>query len=221
MQALVHKVEPDVYGAEPFLSNLKPTHVTCMHPGRVGSVGQVNNLRGRIRQSSPDMQWTAEPYWDGPRGNKLGSNVQDGDTKSYDDQGKQAKMIYANWPGNNSFMHQYGTTYHNVQHPDLLKEPRLSWLGDFSWRRKLATTTLAKRNGRFFAVKPNGYTPNGPVRGGNYPVAEGAGGDQGPAGAGVETDNMTRGAAQDELEEERKVVDRRARIEAPKRRIGL
>ena len=112
----------------------------------------------------------------------MGSNVQNGDTASFDSHGGPAKLHYANWPGNNSFVHQYGITYHNVQHPDLFVEPRLSSLVDFSWRRKVASVKLAKMSGRFWAPKPNGYTPQGPVRGGNYPTSEGLGGDSGPAG---------------------------------------
>jgi len=171
------------------LRDVNPNMMINMRPANVGPVG-ATVVRTRIRQSSPDMAWTYDPYWTPERTEKLGSNVQNGDTASHDSHGGPAKLHYANWPGNNSFVHQYGITYHNVQHPDLFVEPRLSSLGDFSWRRKVASVKLAKMSGRFWAPKPNGYKPNGPTRGGSYPQAEGLGGDQGPAGGGVQTESQ-------------------------------
>ena len=171
------------------LRDVNPNMVTQMRPTNVGSLG-MTVIRPRIRQSSPDMAWTYDPYYTPERTEKMGSNVQNGDTASFDSHGGPAKLHYANWPGNNSFVHQYGITYHNVQHPDLFVEPRLSSLGDFSWRRKVASVKLAKMSGRFWAPKPNGYTPQGPVRGGNYPTSEGLGGDSGPAGGGVQTESQ-------------------------------
>jgi len=168
-------------GINQLVHDLKPKHIYQSRPGRVGSVGEVI-VKTRFRQSTPDMPWAYDPYWAGSRANKLGSNVQDGHTLGYDNHGGPARTINANWNGNRSFKHQYGWVYHDTQPPDKSVQPEMSWLGDVSWRRKLAQPQIAKRTGSLFLIKPNGYNSKGVNRGGLYPVSTTAGGIE-PASA--------------------------------------
>ena len=160
-------------GIDQLIHDVQPKHIISSRPGRVGSLGDTV-VKTRFRQSTPFMPWAYDPYWAGDRANKLGSNVIDGDTLSYDSRGGPARTFDSKWTGNRSFRHQYGWEYHDIQSPDKITEPMVSWLGDFSWRRKLATTTLIKRAGKLFNVLPNGYQGSG--RGGNYPVETTSGG---------------------------------------------
>lgn len=162
-------------GIGQLLHDIQPKHIFEARPGRVGKVGDVV-VKTRFRQSTPDMPWAYDPYWAGDRANKLGSNVQDGNTLGYDNGGGPANTICANWNGNRSFKHQYGFEYHDVQSLDKRTEPVLSWLGDVSWRRKLARPQIIKRTGSLFLAKPNGYSATGPSRGGLYPTSTSAGG---------------------------------------------
>jgi hypothetical protein len=160
-------------GVDQLINNVKPKHLYQSRPGRVGSVGDTV-VKTRFRQSTPFMPWAYDPYWAGDRADKLGSNVQDGDTLGYDNLGGPARTFDSKWTGNRSFKHLYGYEYHDTQSPDKMTEPMLSWLGDFSWRRKLANTSIIKRTGSLFAVQPHGYSGKG--RGGNYPYATTSGG---------------------------------------------
>lgn len=162
-------------GISQLVRDIQPKNVFTTRPGRVGSVGDVI-VKPRFRQSSPDMPWAYDPYWAGSRANILGSNVQDGNTLGYVNSGGPANTICAKWNGNRSFKHQYGYEHHDVQAPNKTTEPVLSWLGDVSWRRKLARPQIIKRTGTLFLVKPNGYNSNGRNRGGNYPTSTSAGG---------------------------------------------
>ncbi len=164
--------------------DIKFVNITHSRPGRVGSVGDTI-VTPRLRQSTPAMPWRADPYW--ASRNKQGSNVQDGDTLGYDNKGGPARCFDSRWMGNRSFKSRIGYTYHDVQSPDKRTEPWISSLGDFSWRRKIATVRIAKRTGTLFSVKPGGYAPerNDLLRGGDYPQTSTSGGDAPPDIVGV------------------------------------
>lgn len=168
-------------GIEQLVKNVQYKNVQTAKPGMVGSVGEVL-VKPRVRQSNPDLPWAFDPYWQGPRADKLGSNVQDGSIPSFISRGGPAKVMKLNLKGDRDFKHQYGFTIHDTQLPDLRTEPFVSSLGDFSWRRKLATVRIAKRTGQLFSVKPGGYLPepNDLLRGGNaVRVTDTVGGDPG------------------------------------------
>jgi hypothetical protein len=160
-------------GVDQLVHDIKPKHIFQQRPGRVGSLGDTV-VKTRFRQSTPFMPWAYDPYWAGDRANKLGSNVQDGNTLGHDSLGGPARTFDTKWTGNRSFKHQYGFEYHDIRSLDKSTEPVLSWLGDFSWRRKLANTSIIKRTGSLFNVQPHGYSGKG--RGGNYPYATTSGG---------------------------------------------
>jgi len=152
--------------------NIQPKNITTSRPGRVGSVGAVN-VRPRFRQSCAEMPWSFDPYWTGARGHKLGSNVQDGHTISYDSKGGPASTHLKGWNGNRSFKHQYGYSIHDVQSADLSTIPIATPQGRVSWKTKVARTRNIKGGSLFL---PRGYTATGKPRGGLYPTATGFGG---------------------------------------------
>lgn len=153
--------------------NIQPKNITTSRPGKVGKVGDVN-VRTRFRQSCPDMPWAYDPYWTGPRANKLGSNVQDGNTKGYDNRGGPANTHQKGWNGNRSFKHQYGYQMYGVQSADLSTMPIETPQGRVSWRLKVAKTRNIRAQGSFFL--PRGYTATGKPRGGLYPTSTSSGG---------------------------------------------
>lgn len=159
-------------GINQLVHNIKPKNITTSRPGKVGSVGEVQ-VRTRFRQSCAEMPWSVDPYWTGARANKLGSNVQDGNTTSFTG-GGPASTTLKGWNGNRSFKHQYGYSIHDVQSADLYNEPIVSSsLGKSGWNRKVARTRNVKGGSLFM---PMGYTATGRPRGGLYPTTEGFGG---------------------------------------------
>ena len=161
---------------EALCHDVKPKNVYQSRPGPVGSVGDTI-VKTRFRQSTPFMPWAFDPYYAGNRGNKLGSNVTDGDHKNYDDHGGPARTFDSKWTGNRSFKHQYGITFHDVQDqpdkfPDKLAEPIIAWLGDFSNRRRLARVRDLNSQGKLFKVMPGGYglQPGQIARNGSFPI---------------------------------------------------
>ncbi len=157
MEALVHQI--------------KPRNMRSYHPGVVGEVGEVV-VQPRFRQSTPFMPWAFDPYYAGKRANKLGSNVQDGDTVGYDNKGGPAKLRHHGWVGNRSFKHQYGWTFHDLVQSDKRVEPWVSSIGDYEWRNKVAHFRKLKSGGnKYFSIVPGPYqpTPDDLLRGGTQP----------------------------------------------------
>ena len=160
------------------VENIKPHHIFESRPGKVGPVG-ITTVKTRFRQSTPTMPWAYDPSYSDKDWNLLGSNIQDGDTLGYANQGGPARTSYQAWGGNRSNKHQYGWTYSAVQSPDKATEPYVASLGDFSWRTKVARVRNLKRNGYLFSVKPYGYQSQNPLlnRGGSVPQTTTLGGD--------------------------------------------
>lgn len=171
-------------GISQLVHEVRPKNITTARPGKVGSVGEVI-VRTRFRQSCATMPWSYDPYWTGERANKLGSNVQNGNTKSYDSKGGPANTTLKGWNGNRSFKHQYGYTMHDVQAPDTTHIQIIGGLPKFSWNRKIARTRNVKGGSLFM---PMGYTATGKPRGGLYPTSTGFGGTT-PASQAYDPDN--------------------------------
>ena len=135
-----------------------PKHKRTIRPGRVGTLGETIVIP-RFRQSTPTMPWAYDPYYAGKRAEKLGSNVQDGDTVGFDNKGGPARVRQHGWVGNRSFKHQYGRTFIDLVQPDKRYTPWVSSIGDFTWRNKLATVRKLKRGNKFFSIIPGPYEP--------------------------------------------------------------
>lgn len=143
-----------------------------IRPGVVGSVGDVN-LQPKLKHSNPDMPLRWEKAFAKQNEPRLGSNVQDGYKKSYDSKGRQAKSTsgYFNLEGRR-FKTQRGWKWTDLRAPDTFVEPRVTSLGDYQWRNKVAKVYEAKRTGNKFLPLPGAYVlPLGQVpRGGMTPV---------------------------------------------------
>lgn len=144
---------------EPLVHTINQIHTRSFRPGREGSVGEVV-VQPRFRQSTPFMPWAYDPYWAGKRANKLGSNVQDGDTVGYDNKGGPAKLKHHGWVGNRSFKHQYGRSFHDLVQEDKATTPWVSSIGDYEWRNKVAHFRRLKSGGnKYFSIVPGPYQP--------------------------------------------------------------
>lgn len=137
-------------------------------PGVTGSVGDVN-MQVRLKQSAPDMPMRYSPYFS--HGNEvfLGSNVQNGDSRSYCSGGAGATVIDSNWGGRRGFKTRHGWICQDLRAPDTLHEPRTGSTPQYSWNNKIATTYKAMRSGNMFLPAPY-MLPRGAVpRGGQVP----------------------------------------------------
>lgn len=153
-------------GVEALVNTVRPRNVVQIHPGLVGSVGDVV-VKPRFRQSTPFMPWAYEPYYEGKRANSLGSNVQDGYSISPVSLGGPGKTVDASFEGNRSLKHQYGFSVHDPMSTAKSSEPVLYPIGDISLKRRVASTRIAKRTGVFFNVKTQPYISSANTRGGN------------------------------------------------------
>jgi hypothetical protein len=141
-----------------------------IHPGSVGSVGDVN-MTPRFKQSMPDLPMRFDPYFRGKKEQKLGSNVQNGTQASYMSKGLSAITVDSNWGGRRNFKTRRGYIYQDMRASDKLTEPLLGSTGDYTFQNKIATTYKARTTGMNFLPLPHGYIPSpGEVtRGGAFP----------------------------------------------------
>lgn len=138
-------------------------------PGVVGTVGDaVNGVR--LKQSAPDMKMRYDKSFSGSHGALLlGSNVQDGFSRSETSGGMNATVIQKHLPCSNGFKHGHGWRYQDLRAPDTLHEPLLAPTERYSWRNKIATIYEAKRTGDMFLPLPGPYGPTSLPRGGQVP----------------------------------------------------
>lgn len=134
-----------------------------IQPGVVGSVGDVN-LTPFLKTSCTDYPRRVEKAFAGSNEPRIGSNVQDGDDRNFLNAGF-ARTIDSNWDVPRRRKIQNGWVKMDVQNPDLLTEPFVSFLGDFSWRNQ-----VARVNDDVFEMAPPGeYGSSGIPRGGAIP----------------------------------------------------
>ena len=150
-----------------------------MQPGAVGSVGDVL-VSVRLAQSTPDMPMRWDPEFRPGKDLFLGSNVQDGQQTSWDTGFGGARVVETPFNYFDGFRTGRGTTVQDLRPADMMVEPFVSSLGDYTWRNKVAETYRALTSGNQFLPLPGGYAPSpGEVaRGGNVPtVMQVAGGN--------------------------------------------
>jgi hypothetical protein len=87
----------------------------------------------------------------------LGSNVQDGNSHSYDSGGMGSVVRDSNWQSGRSFKTRLGYVVEDITAPDNSVEPFVSSLGDYTWRDKIATVYEARRSGTQFLPIPGPY----------------------------------------------------------------
>lgn len=125
-------------------------------PGAVGSVGDVLG-QVRYKHSAPELEIRWDPEFAGKKENRVGSNVGDGQHKSYTSLGGGARVYDSNWESGRHFRVQEGWIVQNLRPEDSLVEPYVGSTGDYSWRNKLATVYEARRTGDQFLPLPGPY----------------------------------------------------------------
>lgn len=161
-----------------------------IQPGAVGSVGDVLGAV-RLHQSTPQMpmRWDSVFY---PGSDKAsGSNVQDGQQVSWETGFGMARVVDKAFSGGRSFRTRRGYVIEDIRPADMLVEPFVSSLGDYTWRNKIATTYQALRTGSQFLPVPGPYQldPGEIARGGSMPTVQAtAGGPPGGDNAVVASD---------------------------------
>lgn len=135
----------------------RPLHTfdnDSIRPGPVGSVGDVLGTI-RLKHSSPDLpiRKTVLPISDG-------SNIEDGEFKSFNTGGGQARVIDSNWQSGRQFKTAHGWIIDDLRAEDRLHEPFMGSGPQYSWRNTIATTYAARRTGDLFLPLPGGYNPS-------------------------------------------------------------
>lgn len=157
-----------------------------IQPGSTGSVGDVLGAV-RLHQSTPDMAMRWDKVFSPENLPERGSNVQDGHQASWQGGYGEARVVERAFPGGRGFKTNRGYVIEDITAADMMVEPFVSSLGDYTWRNKIATTYQALRTGKQFLPLPGGYQPHpGEIaRGGNAPQVRAiAGGDEGVGGVG-------------------------------------
>lgn len=139
-------------------------------PGAVGSVGDVL-VAVRLHQSTPDMPMRYDPAFSPGHDEFLGSNVQDGQQTSWDTGFGGARVVESSFNYYDGFRTNNGTRIEDLRPADMMVEPFVSSLGDYTWRNRVAETYRAMTTGSQFLPLPGGYAPSpGELsRGGNVP----------------------------------------------------
>lgn len=142
-----------------------------IRPGIVGSVGETS-LQVKLKHSNPDMPLRFSKTFSKDKLKYLGSNVQNGDSRSFTSHGKQAKTYdgYYNLEGRR-FKTKRGFKITDIRPEDRTVEPIMASLYDYSWKNKMAKTILAKTTGSRFTPLPGPYQlqPGAVPRGAQVP----------------------------------------------------
>lgn len=154
-----------------------------IQPGSVGPVGDVLGAV-RLKQSTPDMPMRWDKVFSLENAPRMGSNVQDGQQVSWETGGGFPEVVSSSFQGGRQFRTNRGYRIENVTEADMMVEPFVSSLGDYTWRNKVATVYQALRTGEQFLPLPGGYQPDPGelMRGGNFPTVVAVAGGTDPIG---------------------------------------
>lgn len=137
-------------------------------PGVVGSVGDV--LPGvRLRTSTYQMAPVFDTSSSGAEAPYLGSNVQNGSSRSFMSGGKVATTYDSNW-SNRKFKTNYGWKFQDLRQPSTMKEPVVIGIPQYKWNNTVATVYNARTTGDKFLPLPSAFASrSGVTRGGVVP----------------------------------------------------
>jgi len=153
------------------ISSIRPLNRwdhSSIRPGPVASVGDVLQSV-RLKASLPgDFHWDASTY--GNNESLHGSNVQNGQYRSFSNGGGPARTRDSNWPLNRSFKTVHSWIHEDLRAPDRRIEPVMGAQPQYSWRNKIATVDNSLHTGELFRRNgPGIIPPTGPLRGGMFP----------------------------------------------------
>lgn len=139
-----------------------------IRPGPVGSVGDTL-AQVRLKQSAPDLAPRYE-LWNSDEMEKFhGTNIQDGQKKSFMTGGANASVFESQLPYRSGFKTQQGWVHQDIVPVDRFRETKQAALPQFSWKSQVAAVHRAKVSGEGFLPASFGYTSNKLPRGGLYP----------------------------------------------------
>lgn len=137
-----------------------------MQPGSVGSVGDVLPT-SFLKTSCTDLPRRLDSTFAGAFALPLGSVVQNGTEPDFLTGGLGARTVDTNWDvPRRRVPIANGWRYQDLSPADMLVEPLVSSLGDFSWRNKLAKVQDRVTG---FEQVPGEYSSDGIPRGGMVP----------------------------------------------------
>lgn len=139
-----------------------------IRPGVVGPVGETM-LQVRLKQSAPDLNPRYVGWTSGEAEKYLGSNVQDGQSKSYSSFGGGANSYRGRMRYRDSFKTQHGWVHQDIKQVDLTRQPIMQDDPQFSWKSQIASVQRAKTTGELFLPLPGGYEATAQTRGNNTP----------------------------------------------------
>jgi hypothetical protein len=160
-----------------------------IRPGPVGSVGDTLG-QIRFKHSFPDQGIRLDPQYKNNKQNRLGSNVSDGNHRSFTSGGRGDPTVWDEpWNANRAQKVSHGLIFQDVRASDKLHEPYLGALPQLSWQNKIATVYNAKRTGNLFLPLPGPYrlSPGEVPRGGQIPISTTTQGTTNVSGSGQET----------------------------------
>jgi hypothetical protein len=135
-------------------------------PGIVGSVGDALPT-AFLKTSCTDLPRRVQKAFAGKKALPLGSIVQDGTSAGSLTKGLGARTIDSNWDVPRKRVPiANGIRFQELSAPDMLVEPLVSSLGDYSWRNKLAKVQDRVTG---FEQVPGEYASTGIPRGGSVP----------------------------------------------------
>jgi hypothetical protein len=156
------------------IAHLKPLNrwdYSSIRPGPQGSVGDVLGSI-KLKHSFPDQGIRLEPAYKGNKQNRLGSNVSDGNSRSFTTAGPGDPYVSASpWNAYRNQQYNAGWTIQDVRAPDTLHTPFTGSTPEYSWQNKIATVYNAQRTGKLFLPLPGAYqlSPGETPRGGREP----------------------------------------------------
>jgi len=158
--------------------------------GPEGSVGDAL-VQVQLKTSVPG-EYREAKLTKGKKEKRFGSNVQDGQFKTYSNKGEGARVLDSNWASRRRFKTARGWVYQDLRPADRRMTAVMAGLPQYSWRTQVATTNRAVTPGFLFPIPAGGLLEepaNLQMRGGLFPsvVATGGGGRvlAGPSAVGV------------------------------------
>lgn len=140
----------------------------------VGPIGDVHQIV-KLKHSCPEMPLRFSSTFATAR---VGQNVQDGDSPSFNTGAYGAKTIVSAFDRPSNVTTSGGFTYENIIPEDREVIADTIALPSYSWENSIAQVYKARVTGNAFLPLPGGFKPEGGVpRGGAVPQIQGGGGD--------------------------------------------
>lgn len=128
-----------------------------------GPVGQLGGTlqASRLKHSQPDLPIRWDPFTDGNRECRFGSNVQDGNMHSYEG-GFVPRLLDHNWELDRTRTDKVGYVFQNLEEEDM-RPSSIAMTGpvpQYAWRTQVANTYKSLAQNDAFLPVPGPYVPD-------------------------------------------------------------